>query len=488
MISRLFKKMSLTQQVLIMILLFISFFGIFFIFYLNNNIETTIANQMYMTMANRQQPIVSLMESGFAGEDDIYEYLAADSIQTNCIIKNKTITVLNPDENQKTSRSFYEYLVERSQNLLYESDGIDQGTIIHQGERYYYRMQVVETALGERVLVSFMNDTYPQSIKNTLVDSTVYATILAFCVFIIIMMIWVFSIIHPLNQIKNYIAQVKQGKEVELHLNRDDEIGEVANELVNMKDELQKQEKVKEEMIHNISHDLKTPIATIKSYSESIKDGIYPYGTLEKSVDVILDNANRLEAKVHNLLYLNRIEYLITSDAEGVVTNMKEVVEEVVLNSAVIRPEISIITDVEEVFFDGLLESWRVCIENIMENAFRYAKSYIKIQVRENDLQISNDGPKMPEDRIEALFRPYEKGEGGRFGLGLSIVSRVVKANKYHVKGYNTDDGVCIRIYREQPKQKKKQNEKKTRRDLKKDHAETKKELFVSHESKDHLE
>ena len=488
MISRLFKKMSLTQQVLIMILLFISFFGIFFIFYLNNNIETTIANQMYMTMANRQQPIVSLMESGFAGEDDIYEYLAADSIQTNCIIKNKTITVLNPDENQKTSRSFYEYLVERSQNLLYESDGIDQGTIIHQSERYYYRMQVVETALGDRVLVSFMNDTYPQSIKNTLVDSTVYATILAFCVFIIIMMIWVFSIIHPLNQIKNYIAQVKQGKEVELHLNRDDEIGEVANELVNMKDELQKQEKVKEEMIHNISHDLKTPIATIKSYSESIKDGIYPYGTLEKSVDVILDNANRLEAKVHNLLYLNRIEYLITSDAEGVVTNMKEVVEEVVLNSAVIRPEISIITDVEEVFFDGLLESWRVCIENIMENAFRYAKSYIKIQVRENDLQISNDGPKMPEDRIEALFRPYEKGEGGRFGLGLSIVSRVVKANKYHVKGYNTDDGVCFRIYREQPKQKKKQNEKKMRRDLKKDHAETKKELFVSHESKDHSE
>ena len=167
---------------------------------------------------------------------------------------------------------------------------------------------------------------------------------------------------------------------------------------------------------------------------------------------------------------------------------MKEVVEEVVLNSAVIRPEISIITDVEEVFFDGLLESWRVCIENIMENAFRYAKSYIKIQVRENDLQISNDGPKMPEDRIEALFRPYEKGEGGRFGLGLSIVSRVVKANKYHVKGYNTDDGVCFRIYREQPKQKKKQNEKKTRRDLKKDHAETKKELFVSHESKDHSE
>ena len=106
---------------------------------------------------------------------------------------------------------------------------------------------------------------------------------------------------------------------------------------------------------------------------------------MEKSVDVIIENAQRLEDKVHNLLYLNRVEYLVTSDAEGVLTNMKDVVEEVLLNSAVIRKDIEIQTDIEEVFFDGLLESWRVTIENIMENAFRYAKSYIKIEVHEND-------------------------------------------------------------------------------------------------------
>ncbi len=261
-------------------------------------------------------------------------------------------------------------------------------------------------------------------------------------------MIWAFSIIHPLNQIRVYISQIKQGKDVELNIKREDEIGEVARELISMKEELSKQQNAKEEMIHKISHDLKTPIATIKSYSESIKDGIYPYGDLESSVDVILNNAQRLEDKVHSLLYLNRIEYLITTDAEGVVTNMKEVVEQVVLNSAVIDPDIRLITDVEEVFFDGLLEGWRVAIENIMENAFRYAKTYIKIVVRENDIRIYNDGPKMPEDRIETLFKPYEKGEGGRFGLGLSIVSKVTKTNHYIVKGYNTDDGVCFRIYR----------------------------------------
>lgn len=62
------------------------------------------------------------------------------------------------------------------------------------------------------------------------------------------------------------------------------------------------------------------------------------------------------------------------------------------------------------------------------------------------------------------MFRPYEKGEGGRFGLGLSIVSKVAKANKYKVKGYNTEDGVCFRIYRDKPKSRKNDSKKKDNR------------------------
>lgn len=127
-----------------------------------------------------------------------------------------------------------------------------------------------------------MDDSYSEILRSSLVDSTFDLTIFAYFIMLLIMMIWVYSIIHPLNQIKLYIEQVKMGKEVELHVNRKDEIGEVADALVTMKEDLTKQEKAKEEMIHNISHDLKTPIATIKSYAESIKDGIYPYGTMEK--------------------------------------------------------------------------------------------------------------------------------------------------------------------------------------------------------------
>ena len=451
-----FQKMSLTRQILTIILTVLIFFIMFFFVFVSDNIDRTITKQMYELILNRQTPIVAVIDSKQTNSlNDVYAFLASDSVQTNCLIQNGRIdSIASQNTQQKNvNRKVYDYLLDQSRLMDAKSEGALQGTVTVASTKYYYRMIYCHDGI---ILASFMDDTYATQFRDSLINSTVYVIVIAFMIVFLIILMWVFSIIHPLNLIRDYIEQIKDGKEVELRLNRDDEIGEMENAIVKMNDELKKQDKAKEDMIHNISHDLKTPIATIKSYAESIKDGIYPYGTLESSVDVILDNAQRLENKVHSLLYMNRVEYLVASDAEGVVTNMKDVVEQVVLNSAVIRPEIQVITDVEEVFFDGLIEAWRVAIENIMENAFRYAKSYIKIEVREDWLCISNDGPKMPEDRIESLFRPYEKGEGGRFGLGLSIVFKVCKANHYIVKGENSDDGVRFIIYRKVKKQRKK--------------------------------
>lgn len=482
-----FRKLSLTQQVMVLILMMVVFLVMFFMFFLSDSVDTTINAQMYDMLEARQKPIVQAIEVGKSAQNDreLFDYISADAnIRTAIVTSDKSIEV--SEKNDPEAEAFLATLIPKARRLLAEnprpapalseelsavsapvppadeaapaqtpkpaSNPVKEGYTNFQNMRYYYRIERVDYLGNPTVVVSFMNNTYAQEIRASLMDSTIYITVLVFFLMLMVLLFWVFSIIHPLNQIKSYISQIKEGKDVDLYINRGDEIGEVATELRTLTSELAKQQKSKEEMIHNISHDLKTPIATIKSYSESIKDGIYPYGDLESSVDVILDNANRLEQKVHSLLYMNRVEYLVSSDAEGVVTNMKEVVEEVVLNAAVIRPEIRLITDLEDVYFDGLLEAWRVCIENILQNAFRYAKSYIKIETRENEIRISNDGPKMDEDRIQSLFLPYIKGEGGRFGLGLSIVSKVVQANNYKVEGMNTKDGVCFRIWRDVPK------------------------------------
>lgn len=436
------KQLSLTQQLFALIFFFVTFFAVFFFVYVNGSVNNAIKEQIFKSLDDTQSTLISANAT-------LDAYSNASNIENYPVmIKNGDTPILiapaekNIDTNSREWEQIRNDLLKVMRGNLEKYHGIFKNAS-NDLDSYYSILRITD----KQYLISKTYSDNMDKLENVLVNSVVYITVIVVGFFFIVLMMWVITLIHPLNQIRNYIERVKLGKDAELHVNRKDEIGELADALVSMRDELLRQEKTKEEMIHNISHDLKTPIATIKSYGESIKDGIYPYDTLEKSVDVIIENADRLEAKVHSLLFINRVEYLISQDCEGISSNMQEIVETVVQNTKFIKPEITIQTDLEEVWFDGLAEPWRVAVENILENALRYAKTTIDIHLSEEEgLTIANDGPCMDEDRIKVLFKPYEKGQGGKFGLGLSIVSKVVNANHYEVCGENTADGVIFRI------------------------------------------
>ena len=409
------KQLSLTQQLFALIFFFVTFFAVFFFVYVNGSVNNAIKEQIFKSLDDTQSTLISANAT-------LDAYSNASNIENYPVmIKNGDTPILiapaekNIDTNSREWEQIRNDLLKVMRGNLEKYHGIFKNAS-NDLDSYYSILRITD----KQYLISKTYSDNMDKLENVLVNSVVYITVIVVGFFFIVLMMWVITLIHPLNQIRNYIERVKLGKDAELHVNRKDEIGELADALVSMRDELLRQEKTKEEMIHNISHDLKTPIATIKSYGESIKDGIYPYDTLEKSVDVIIENADRLEAKVHSLLFMNRVEYLISQDCEGISSNMQEIVETVVQNTKFIKPEITIQTDLEEVWFDGLAEPWRVAVENILENALRYAKTTIDIHLSEEEgLTIANDGPCMDEDRIKVLFKPYEKGQGGKFGLSL---------------------------------------------------------------------
>ena len=297
-------------------------------------------------------------------------------------------------------------------------------------------------------LISIVKNDYRNEFRSALLNGVVNITFYILGGLIALILLWVVSLIRPLNQIKSYINKIRNGEQADLYIGRNDEIGEVAEALSSMNKELAEQQHIRDEMIQNISHDLKTPIATIKSYSESIKDGVYPYGTLEQSVDVISENANRLEKKVYSLITFNKLGYLQDSN-EGVLNLlMAPIIEKAIVGCSVIRNDISFATDIDEnVMFHGEEEPWRVVVENLLDNALRYASNTVKISLHEGVLEVYNDGECMEKDRIEKLFKPYEMGTKGKFGLGLSIVKRVCDTYGYNVVGENMSDGVLFRIY-----------------------------------------
>ncbi|MBO7676417.1 MAG: HAMP domain-containing histidine kinase [Erysipelotrichaceae bacterium] len=313
-------------------------------------------------------------------------------------------------------------------------------------------------------LVSIVRNNFREEFRSALSSGVINVTIYVIIAIIALIILWVFSLITPLDAITNYINKIRVGESATLRVNRYDEIGRVAEAIVEMNNELSQQQHIRDEMIQNISHDLKTPIATIKSYSESIKDGVYPYGTLEKSVDVISENADRLEKKVYSLITYNKLGYLTDNGDNILNLHMAPIIEKAIMATNALNSDIQIETNIDDkVYFHGEEEPWRVVIENLIDNALRYADTLIRITLKDNLLEVYNDGEPIEKDRLDKLFKPYEKGNKGKFGLGLSIVKRVTETYGYTVTGENMSKGVVFRIYtsRKMKKMPKKRKEKK---------------------------
>ena len=426
---------SLIQQLIGVGLLTVLIFGVFFMTFFNKNIDGFVETQMLSYLHRYESHYISSNSvSGFMYKDtNVSSYIYSPS-------SNKYISSIE-DENK------------------YFLENIDPTEKIGSGEYDDLIYSITSFDNDNYLLISIISNEYKADFKNALMSGVINFTIIFIMLLFTLFITWVFTILTPLNSIKNYIDHLRQGEDVDLNITRSDEIGEIAESLTNMNEELKKQQRIREEMIQNISHDLKTPIATIKSYSESIKDGIYPYDTLEKSVDVIIENANRLEKKAYNLNTFNKLEYLKDSDDSSL---MNKVIEKAILSIEAIRNDIVVETDIKKsVEFHGAEEPWQTVVENLLDNALRYAKTKVRITLQDNFLEVFNDGDLMSKDRIEKLFKPYEKGTKGNFGLGLSIVKRICDTYGYVVVGENTHEGVVFRIYSNKPqkrKEKKKKN------------------------------
>ena len=423
------KNLSLLQQFFTIAFLVAVAFLMLFLTIVPNNIDNFVDAQMHTLIHTAQDEVIAnkfMIDEDSKDEGNVRHFIYS-------LPRRKYLNELDEE-----SKALLEHIDPDIDNDLEYFDG----TLDYDGRTIVYSIR----ESNGFSLVSIIRDDYRSAYSKALTDSTINTTLLIVVGLYSFVMLWVVTLIHPLNQIKNYIDKVKNGEKAKLNIDRKDEIGEVAEALIDMNEELLKQAKIREEMIQNISHDLKTPIATIKSYSESIKDGIYPYGTLEKSVDVIYEHADRLENKVLRLITFNKLGYLNDDVKKGDNLPMKPVVEKAMMALVAIRSEIVFESDLEDISFHGEEEPWRIVVENLLDNALRYAKTKIKITLDEEGLFVFNDGPLLEKERLDKLFKPYEMGSGGRFGLGLSIVKRVTETYGYRVLGENMNDGVIFKV------------------------------------------
>lgn len=429
------KKLSLVQQLIVVL----SFVGLLLVAVMmplvDYNLSSIIDQQMYETLNMSQYAYF-----------DGYMPNSQQNKPTFHIVynhKSNAFVTTNIEPKQAVYELYNDLFKDDLEKIQASSVNKIKNKGIYANETFYY-MITRFTDDSSYYLISIVNSNYSTELITSLRNQIIYIQYGFFVIFAIVMILWVLTLINPLKKIKNYIDDIKERKKSELVIDRADEIGVVSKALVEMKEDLDRQESIKEEMIHNISHDLKTPIALIQTYSQSVKDDIYPYGDKNSSMDIILENADRLEHKVKSFLYLNRLDYLQGENVELGTFDMKQLIEKIVAQMDALRPDVSLETDLEDVCFVGDEEHWRVAIENIIENASRYAQSKIGITLKDKYLEIYNDGENIDEETIPFLFDPYVKGVKGQFGLGLSIVSKISEMFGYHVEAQNQSTGVSF--------------------------------------------
>lgn len=308
-------------------------------------------------------------------------------------------------------------------------------------ETIYY---VIYKSSSEEAMASYSVDNTSEMVVHEIFMSTLVIGIGIFFSMLLIFLKWTKRLIGNLRDIQGILDTI-EADNLHEEIVTDSytvEIQEVMASLDRMRGRLLEEDRIKQQMLHNMSHDFKTPLAVIKNYAEGITDGVYPYGTLEDTAHIIYKQAERLEKKVQGLLYLNRLDYISTRSEEGTLFDMGELIEEVV--NYMKDPHVSyrIKMNVSPTLFKGEVEKWRIVIENLIDNAKRYVKDEIKIEVSDGQIQIYNDGECILEPLMGKLFQPFEKGKDGITGLGLAIVKKTVELYGYHIEVKNEEKGV----------------------------------------------
>jgi two-component system, OmpR family, sensor histidine kinase KdpD len=189
----------------------------------------------------------------------------------------------------------------------------------------------------------------------------------------------------------------------------------------------QREDDAKDAFVAAVVHDLRTPLAAIIGLASTLQQGTIDGSEVRDIAERIGTNARKLERMVTDLLDLDRL-------SRGVVepklwpTDIGTLVERVVTESELADREVSV--DVDEVVADVDESKVERIVENLLSNAMRHtpADAMIWVWVRADGLgaviAVEDEGPGVPDERREAIFRPFNKafGDGPGVGIGLPLV------------------------------------------------------------------
>lgn len=277
------------------------------------------------------------------------------------------------------------------------------------------------------------------------------------------------SILKPLKLLQEGARRIEEGElDFQLRPVRKDEIGEVCQDFDSMRGRLQEAalsklefENYRRELLAGISHDLRTPLTSIKGYADGLLEGIA--NTEEKRqryYRAIRQRAGDMEMLADSLSAFSRLEaekVWVKPECRGLAGFVKGILNEYEVEAE--KKGILFINEIEDpdirVRLDGT-EMKRVFI-NLFENSVKYRtaeKSVIRLSGRLQgefvEIRVADDGPGVPEKELKDIFNSFYRGDqsrtnpGNGSGLGLAVVRQIVEGHGGRVWAENGSGGGLV--------------------------------------------
>ena len=247
-----------------------------------------------------------------------------------------------------------------------------------------------------------------------------------------------------LRQIMASMRIIQQGDYThKLKLGGHDELTFLGNEFNNLTEKLQTSEQKRARFVSDASHELKTPLASIKLLSDSILQNDMDMETVREFVGDIGNEAERLNRTTAKLLSLTKLDSRFSDDCE--IINIAPTVQRVIrmLSGIATEDDITIEADLEAdspilILEDDLYQ----IVFNLVENGIKYNTPGGKLSIklfREEDnavLSVTDTGVGIPDDAMDHIFERFYRVDKARSratggsGLGLAIVRAIVQRNR----------------------------------------------------------
>ncbi|MCA0172658.1 sensor histidine kinase [Bacillus sp. RAR_GA_16] len=224
-----------------------------------------------------------------------------------------------------------------------------------------------------------------------------------------------------------------------LKLKSKDEIHELAETFEELTDQLRKNDLDQKEFLQNASHELKTPLMAIQGNAEGILDDVIVGNEVEHSLQVIVNETQRLKKIVQDLSYLTRLETVEESFTYEFV-HINRILQEAMTaikplayqNQITLEygsdPDIQVKVDADKM---------KQAFLNILGNALRFASSLIEIRMWKEESQVTveiqDDGTGFGENP-DRVFKRFYTGDQSGSGIGLAITKTIVE--KHHGEIY----------------------------------------------------